>query len=118
MAVVLLLVPVLQAAGTNVPLIYVTVECVAMWMALILMLVAHLDRSHVAVTAVLADLAVFVVGTALVAGSTTLVDPFNAGHFSEDTVRVPGSRRTRRPGSRRPVPSPDRGRSGRTWTAG
>jgi hypothetical protein len=88
--VVLLLVPVLQAVGTNVPLIYVTVECVAMWMALLLLLVAHLEPSHVAVSAVLADLAVFVVGTALVAGSTTLVDPFNAGDVGEDTVRVPG----------------------------
>jgi hypothetical protein len=89
-AVVLLLVPVAQAAGTNVPLIYVSVECVAMWMALILMLVAHLDSSHVAVTAVLADLAVFVVVTALLVGSTTLVDPFNAGRFGDDTARVPG----------------------------
>jgi hypothetical protein len=88
--VVLLLVPLVQAAGTNVPLIYVTVECVAMWMALILMLVSHLDSSHVAVTAVLADLAVFVVGTALLAGSTTLVDPFNAGRLGDDTTRVPG----------------------------
>jgi hypothetical protein len=87
--VVLLLVPVAQAAGTNVPLIYVAVECVAMWMALILMLVARLDSSHVVVTAVLADLAVFVVGTALLAGSTTLVDPFNAGRFGDDTARVP-----------------------------
>ena len=88
-AAVLLLVPVLQAAGTSVPLIYVTLECAAMWMALALMLVAHLDRSQMVVTAVLGNLAVFVVATALLAGSTTLVSPFDAGTFRSDTVRVP-----------------------------
>ena len=88
-AVVLLLVPVFQAAGTNVPLIYVTLECVAMWMALVLMLVARPDASEVDVTAVLSNLAVVVVAGALLAGSTTLVSPFNAGSFRSDTSLVP-----------------------------
>ena len=36
--VVVLGVPFLQAAGTNVPLLYVAAECLAMWVALVLML--------------------------------------------------------------------------------
>lgn len=88
-AAVLLLVPFLQATGTNVVLPYVAVECLAMWVALALMLVVDGDAFPVASTAVLVDLAVLVVATAMVAGTTTLQTPFRTDGFQDDTASVP-----------------------------
>jgi hypothetical protein len=88
-AVVLFLVPLAQAAGTNVPLLYVAAECVAMWVALVVMPVARAYSPRVVTTAVTVNLAVLVVATAMIAGSTTLQDPFKTTGLSEDTALVP-----------------------------
>ena len=88
LAVVLLLVPPLQAAGTNVPLLYVAVECLAMWVALVLMMVTREDCPQVMSIAVLTDLAVLVVATAMIAGSSTLMTPFKTTGVDDDTAQV------------------------------
>ena len=84
--VVLFVVPLAQAAGTNVPLLYVGGECLAMWVALVLMLVAGADRPELVRTAVVANLGVLIVAVAILAGTTTLRDPFKTTGVSEDTV--------------------------------
>jgi hypothetical protein len=89
LAVVLVVVPVLQAAGTNVPFLYVVAGCLAMWVALVLMLVTRAGSPRWACTAVLVDLAVLVVATAMIAGSTTLMSPFKTASVSEATTLVP-----------------------------
>ena len=87
--VLLLGVPLLAAAGTNVPLPYVIAECLSLWAALALMLAARRRAPeglpHLAVTANLAALGVMV---AMLAGSTTLLDPFKTTGYSDDTVHV------------------------------
>jgi hypothetical protein len=88
-AAVLLIVPFAQAAGTNVILPYVAVECLSLWVALALMLAADDDRFPIGTTAVLVNLAVLVVATAMIAGTTTLRDPFRTTGVNEDTALVP-----------------------------
>lgn len=87
---VLLLVPFAQAAGTNVPLPYVAAECLAAWVALLLVLAADTDSFPIGSTAVLANLATTVVATAMIAGSTTVLSPFKTTGFDEDSTRVAG----------------------------
>ncbi|HEY3528428.1 MAG TPA: hypothetical protein VGK78_04710 [Nocardioides sp.] len=88
LATVLLLVPLLQAAGTNVPVLYVAGECLAMWVALVLSLVTRSGVTPVARTAVLVDLMVLVVATAMISGTTTLMSPFKTTSLPHDTVGV------------------------------
>jgi hypothetical protein len=85
---VLLLVPFAQAAGTNVVLPYVAVECLAAWVALVLLIAADTDSFPIGSTAVLANLGVTVVATAMIAGSTTLISPFRTTGFEADTTGV------------------------------
>jgi hypothetical protein len=87
--VALLVVPLLQAAGTNVPLLYVAAECVALWVALCLMVTARPTCPGYVRTAVLVDLGVLVVATAMIAGSTTLLSPFKTASVREATTLVP-----------------------------
>jgi hypothetical protein len=88
-ALVLLLVPALQAAGTNVPFPYVAGECLAMWVALVLMLSGDSERFPAATSAVLVDLAVAAAAIAMIAGTTTLMTPFKTSGFFEADVRLP-----------------------------
>jgi hypothetical protein len=85
---VLLLVPFAQAAGTNVPLPYVALECLAAWVALLLLLAADTASFPIGSTAVLANLATTVVATAMIAGSTTMLSPFRTTGFTTDTADV------------------------------
>jgi hypothetical protein len=87
--VVLAVVPFLQAAGTNVVLLHVAVECIALWVAVAVLLAARGESSSTAAGAVLVNLAVLAVTTAMVAGSNTLLTPFKTGSVGEDSVRVP-----------------------------
>ena len=89
LVLVLVMVPFFQAAGTNVPILYVAFECVAMWVAVALLLAAREHSSTFASTAILVDLAVLVVATAMIAGSTTLLTPFKTASVSEATTLVP-----------------------------
>ncbi len=89
-AAVLFLVPVLQTAGSNVPSLYVIVECLAMWLGLVLMLVAHAPPGGLAREAVLVNLGVVVVATAIIAAQSTLMSPFKTSPFPDDTTTVPG----------------------------
>jgi hypothetical protein len=84
---VLTLVPILQAAGTNVPLLYVAGECLAMWTAVVLMLAAN--GPTLSSFTVLIDLCVVVVAIALLGGTTTLLDPFKTSGYASDTASVP-----------------------------
>jgi hypothetical protein len=85
---VLLLVPVLQAAGTNTPLIYVSSECLALWVAVVLIVVSRAARPAISAFAVDANLVLCVVAVALLGGTTTLVSPFKTTGVSSDTVPV------------------------------
>jgi hypothetical protein len=85
---VLLLVPLAQAAGTNVELPYVAGECLAAWSALVLVLAADGAGFPIGTSAVLVNLAVLVVATSMIAGSTTLRNPFKTTGIGEDTVHV------------------------------
>ena len=85
---VLVGVPVLQAAGTNVSIVYVSAECLALWIALVPLIVSRAPRSRISVFAVETNLIVCVSAVALLAGSTTLLSPFNTTGVSSDTVRV------------------------------
>lgn len=87
--VVLLLVPLLQAAGTNVNVFYVAGECLAMWAAVPLVLVARPGCSPTLSAAVVIDLVALVVATAMIGGSTTLLSPFKTTPVGQDVVRVP-----------------------------
>jgi hypothetical protein len=89
-AAVLFLVPVLQTAGSNVPPLYVIVECLAMWVGLVLMLVAHAPPGGLAREAVLVNLGVVVVATAIIAGQSTVASPFKTSPLPDDTTTVPG----------------------------
>jgi hypothetical protein len=86
---VLVAVPVLQALGTDVPLIYVSSECLALWVAIVLIMVSRSSRPPVSLFAVETSLIVCVVSVALLAGTTTLMSPFKATGLSSDTVAVP-----------------------------
>lgn len=86
---VLLLVPVGQALGTNVPLVYVAGECLAMWVAGVVVLAGRPGRPAHSTYAVATSLAVLVVAVAAIAGSTTMMSPFKTTGFRSDTVSVP-----------------------------
>lgn len=88
-AAVLILVPVLQAAGTNLPFLYVAAECLAMWVALVLLLGVRAAPPRVAGAAVLINLMVVVVATSMISGTTTLMSPFETTSWRDSTARVP-----------------------------
>ncbi|MGA8245556.1 MAG: hypothetical protein WB797_01485, partial [Nocardioides sp.] len=85
---VLLLVPVGQALGTNVPLVYVAGECLAMWVAGVVVLASRPGRPSCSSYAVAADVAVLVVAVAAIAGTTTMMTPFKTTGFRSDTTSV------------------------------
>ena len=89
LAAVLAVVPLLQAAGTNVPLLYVAAECLAMWTAAVLMLACRERGPEIVTTAVLVDLAVLVVVTAMITSSSTLMNPFKTSSVVDATTIVP-----------------------------
>ncbi len=89
LVVLMFLVPFLQAAGTNVPLLYVAAECLVLWAAIVLMMVTRAGVPRVTTFAVLVDLSVLVVATAMIAGTTTLMAPFKTTSFHADTHQVP-----------------------------
>ena len=89
-AAVLFLVPVLQTAGSNVAPLYLVYECLAMWVGLVLMLVAHAPPGGLAREAVLVNLGVVVVATAIIAGQATVISPFKTSPLPDDTTAVPG----------------------------
>ena len=86
--VVLLAVPVAQAAGTNVAWLYVAVECLAMWVAIVLILVSRRPPPRVVALGVSTYLAVLVIMVALVSGTMTLFNPFKTTGVGADTVPV------------------------------
>jgi hypothetical protein len=86
---VLLLVPFCQAVGTNVPMLYVAGECLAMWVGAVLVLAVGLGRPMTAWWAVGSSLGMCVIATSLIAGSTTLMTPFKTTGFTSDTASVP-----------------------------
>jgi hypothetical protein len=85
----LFLVPLLQAAGTNVAVAYVALECAAMWVGLVVLTLARSGPSTVMTTAVLLDLGVAVVATALICGSNTVMTPFRSDGLDASRSRVP-----------------------------
>jgi hypothetical protein len=89
-AMVLLLVPLAQAAGTNVPLPYVAFECLALWVAVVLMVSSRREPSAVREVALRTNLVVLVASAALIAGTTTLMTPFKTTGFRSDSVPVSG----------------------------
>ena len=88
--VVLLVVPLAQAAGTNVPLLYVSVECLAMWVAIVVVLASRQPRPRIAAFGVATYLAVLVTAVALISGTTTLLDPFKTTGILADRIPVAG----------------------------
>jgi hypothetical protein len=86
---VLVAVPVLQAAGTNVPLLYVSLECLALWVAPLFIMVSRTWRSPVSRFAFETSLVVFLVTVAVLAGTTTYMSPFKTTGVSSDTDAVP-----------------------------
>jgi hypothetical protein len=88
--VVLLVVPLAQAAGTNVPLLYVSVECLAMWVAIVVVLASRQTRPRIAVFGVATYLAVLVTVVGLISGTTTLLDPFKTTGVIADQVPITG----------------------------
>jgi hypothetical protein len=89
-AAVLFLVPVFQTVGSNVAPLYVIDECLAMWVGLVLMLAAQAPSDGLAREAVLVNLAVVVVATAVIAGQSTVLSPFKTSPLPDDTAAVPG----------------------------
>jgi hypothetical protein len=85
---VLLLVPVGQALGTNVPLVYVAGECLALWVAGVVVLASRPGRPAGSSYAVGASLAMLVVAVAAIAGTTTMMSPFKTTGFRSDTVSL------------------------------
>ncbi len=85
---VLLLVPVGQALGTNVPLVYVAGECLAMWVAGVAVLAARPGRPAGSSYAVMACVTMLVVAVAAIAGTTTMMSPFKTTGFRSDTASV------------------------------
>ena len=86
--VVLLLVPVGQALGTNVPLVYVAGECLAMWVAGVVVLASRPGRPAGSSYAVAAGVTMLVVAVAAIAGTTTMMSPFKTTGFRSDTASV------------------------------
>jgi hypothetical protein len=86
--VVLLLVPVGQALGTNVPLVYVAGECLAMWVAGVVVLASRPGRAPLSSYTVAASLTMLVVAVAAIAGTTTMVSPFKTTGYWSDTASV------------------------------
>lgn len=86
--IVLLVVPVAQAAGTNVAWLYVALECLAMWVAIVLILVSRRPPARVVAFGVSTYLAVLVMMVALVSGTMTLFSPFKTTGAGADTVLV------------------------------
>ena len=77
--VVLVAVPLLQAAGTNLPLLYEAAFCMAMWVAAVLVLAVGNQTSAASSTAVVVGLGVLIVTGTMVAGTQTLMAPFEGG---------------------------------------
>ncbi len=88
MVAVLLLVPVGQALGTNVPLVYVAGECLAMWVAGVVVLAARPGRPAGSSYAVAASVTMLAVAVAAIGGTTTLMSPFKTTGYRSDTVSV------------------------------
>jgi hypothetical protein len=89
MVVVLFAVPFAQAGGSAVPLPHLAVECLSLWVALVLLLTYLAPRPRWTMQAVWANLAVATVAVAAIAGSTTILTPFNTDGYSDDTATVP-----------------------------
>jgi hypothetical protein len=85
---VLLVVPVGQAAGTAIPLMYVALGCLAMWVGAVLVLATARSRSEVARFGMGASLGMHVVAVALIAGTTTYLTPYATTGYTADTVAV------------------------------
>ena len=85
---VLSVVPVLQALGTDVPLIYVVAECLVMWVATVFIVVSRSARAPVSLFTVETSLILCMVTVAMLAGTTTLLSPFKTTGVSSDTVAV------------------------------
>jgi hypothetical protein len=85
---VLLVVPVGQAAGTAIPLLYVALGCLAMWVGAVLVLATARPRSEAATFGIGASLGMDVVAVALIAGTTTYQTPYSTTGYTADTVAV------------------------------
>jgi hypothetical protein len=85
---VLLVVPIGQAAGTAIPLLYVALGCLAMWVGVVLVLATARSRSEAATFGIGASLGMLVVVVALVAGTTTYQTPYATTGYTADTVAV------------------------------
>ncbi len=85
---VLLLVPIGQAGGTAIPLLYVALGCLAMWVGVVLVLASGRSRPAEATFGVGASLGMLAVAVALIAGTTTYRTPYVTTGFRADTVAV------------------------------
>ncbi|WP_151083289.1 hypothetical protein [Nocardioides cynanchi] len=85
---VLLVVPFGQAAGTAIPLLYVALGCLAMWVGVVLVLATSRDRTSASAFGIGAGLAMLVVAVALIAGTTTYQTPYFTTGFTADTQAV------------------------------
>lgn len=88
---VLILAPLLQGAGTLAPLSYVSLDALALWIAVALILLTRdFARAHLQTTAFTALGAVLLLaGT--VGGTGTLLEPFDTAGYSENTAPIPNS---------------------------
>jgi hypothetical protein len=86
---VLLLVPIAQAGGSTVPLTHLALECLGLWVGLVLLMAHQLHGKTWAISTMWTNLAVLSVTVAAVSGSTTLLTPFGTSGYGDDTVAVP-----------------------------
>jgi hypothetical protein len=84
----LLLLPILQTLGTNVPQIWIAYECLAMWMAVGVMAAQRAAPNRLRSEVPLVGLALTVVTTTLIAGTVTLTSPFRTAAWDSPTVEV------------------------------
>jgi hypothetical protein len=88
-ALTLFLVPLAQAGGSTVPLTHLVGSCLALWVAVVVLLALMAPLPPWAEVAVWMNLGVAVVAVAAIGGSTTYLSPFASEGHAEDTVTVP-----------------------------
>lgn len=88
--IALLALPVLQALGASSPILYLGLECMAMWMAVSITLATGSFNRPLLRDTVWTCICSTIVIASTFAGSTAMLTPFKTSGFKESTSQIPG----------------------------
>jgi len=87
----LVILPVLQALGTSIPLVYEAFECLALWVAGLILLISGPFALPALRFLASSALATAIGVSCVLAGTTTLLTPFKTSGYAASTASLPGA---------------------------